>query len=73
VVSSDRAVADFAAARGAAVIESADFEARMAMAGAGEGAESPPEEGWTPTTRKKGPSRRLPKRQRRNRRKIRKL
>jgi hypothetical protein len=30
-------------------------------------------DGWTPTTKKKGPSRRLSKRQRKNKAKIRKL
>lgn len=75
VVSSDRAVADFAAGRGAAVIDSSDFEARLDLAAAGVSGDNqgPAESGWTPTTRKKGPSRRLSKRQRRNRQKIRKL
>ena len=75
VVSSDRAVADFAAGRGAAVIDSSDFEARLELAAAGVSGDgqSPPEEGWAPTTRKKGPSHRLSKRHRRNRRKIGKL
>ncbi|MGD8367597.1 MAG: NYN domain-containing protein [Desulfobacterales bacterium] len=75
VVSSDRGVSDFAAARGAAVIDSPAFEERIEIgrhAGQTEGGE-PPAAGWTPTTRKKGPSRRLPKRQRRNRRKLGKL
>jgi predicted RNA-binding protein with PIN domain len=75
VVSSDRAVADFAAARGAAVIDSPAFEERIEMAACVEqkGGDETPSDGWTPTTRKKGPRRRPPKRQRRNRRKLRKL
>ncbi len=75
VVSSDRGIVDFAAARGAAVIDSPAFEERVELAlhlGQKGGGEAPAE-GWTPTTRKKGPRRRLPKRQRRNRQKIRKL
>ncbi|MDH3797471.1 MAG: NYN domain-containing protein [Desulfobacterales bacterium] len=75
VVSSDREVADSAAANGAATISSQEFEAKIEMAAhfdspIGEAEES---QGWTPTTRKKGPSRRLPKKQRRNRMKIKKL
>jgi predicted RNA-binding protein with PIN domain len=75
VVSSDRAVADYAAGRGAAVIESPDFEERIDMAlHVGEkGGGDAPEAGWTPTTRKKGPRKRAPKRKRQNRRKLRKL
>jgi predicted RNA-binding protein with PIN domain len=75
VVSSDLGVTGFAAARGAAVIDSPAFEEKVEIgvhAGQPEGG-GPPAAGWTPTTRKKGPSRRPPKRQRRNRRKLRKL
>ena len=75
VVSSDREVADSAAANGAATISSQEFEAKIEMAAyfdspIGEAQDS---QGWTPTTKKKGPSRRLPKKQRRNRKKIKKL
>ena len=75
VVSSDREVADSAAASGAATISAQEFEAKIEMAAyfdspMGEDEDS---QGWTPTTRKKGPSRRLPKKQRRNRMKIKKL
>ncbi len=75
VVSSDREVADFAAVSGAATISSKEFETKMEMAA---DVDSPTEDGedsqgWIPTTRKKGPSRRLSKKQRRNRMKIKKL
>ena len=75
VVSSDREVADFSAASGAATISAQEFEAKIEMAAH---VDSPIDEdedsqGWTPTTKKKGPSRRLPKKQRRNRMKIKKL
>ena len=76
VVSSDREVMAAAESAGATVMDSPSFEEKVAMAsylalkGAGETIES---RGWVPTTRKKGPSRRPPKRQRRNRRKLRKL
>ena len=75
VVSSDREVADFSAARGAATIGAQEFETTIEMAAhsdspAGEGEDS---RGWIPTTRKKGPSRKLSKKQRRNRMKIKKL
>jgi hypothetical protein len=76
VVSSDREVTRYAASHTAAVIESPDFEARIMTAkhmldrGAPDEGDSP---GWKPTTRKKGPAKRLPKRKRRNRLKTRKL
>lgn len=69
VVSSDQAVARSAQACGAAVIESAEFEAHLAMADALEGGD-PDEEaphGRRVSTRKKGEGRRLPKRLRQNR------
>jgi predicted RNA-binding protein with PIN domain len=75
VVSSDREVADSATASGAATISAQEFEAKIEMAAyydspMGEDEDS---QGWTPTTRKKGPPRRLPKKMRRNRMKIKKL
>ena len=76
VVSSDREVMAAAEAAGATVMESAAFEHKIAMAGYlggkgdGEAAESG---GWLPTTRKKGPSRRLPKRKRKAKARIDKL
>jgi hypothetical protein len=69
VVSSDRAVVASAQSCGAAVIESAEFEARLAMASAME--DSDPAEEAPPQRRvstcKKGAGRRFPKRLRQNR------
>jgi predicted RNA-binding protein with PIN domain len=75
VVSSDLAVVRNAQACGAAVIESTEFEARMAMASALEAGE-PAEDNQQPrrvSTRKKGEGRRLPKRLRQNQRRTAKL
>lgn len=75
VVSSDNAVAGYAESRGAAAISAEAFAVKLALAG-----NDPPEEnipeaagGWQPTTRKKGPSHRPPKRQRRRNLKMEKL
>lgn len=75
VVSSDLAVARSAQACGAAVIESAEFEARMTMAGALEAGESTDEnpQDRRVSTRKKGEGRRLSKRLRQNQRRTAKL
>lgn len=77
VVSSDRAILEFASSRGAAVIESQAFEQKITMASylAEKGSSMADEEsgGWKPSTKKKGPSRRLSKKKRRNRIKTRKL
>lgn len=75
VVSSDLDIVNFAAAKGAATIGSSDFEKKITMAiyMDTEGVESSNNSGWVPTTKKKGPSKRLSKRKRRNRIKIRKL
>lgn len=75
VVSSDLDIVDFAATTGAATISSAEFEGKIAMAVYMEikGIESKDKGGWIPTTKKKGPSKRLSKRKRRNRIKINKL
>ena len=75
VVSSDMDIVNFAAAKGAATIRSSDFEEKIAMAVYMDtkGVEREDEGGWVPTTKKKGPSKRLSKRKRRNRIKIRKL
>ncbi|GAB6908088.1 conserved hypothetical protein [Desulfosarcina cetonica] len=76
VVSSDREVMDAAEAAGATVVTSAAFADRLAMASylAVKGAEeSDVSSGWVPTTRKKGPGRRLPKRKRKANRRIEKL
>jgi uncharacterized protein len=76
VVSSDHEIADYAVSHGAATISADEFEKRIMMArlmdikGATEDKAS---SGWTPTTKKTGPARRLPKRQRKMKRKISKL
>jgi hypothetical protein len=75
VVSSDREVRTAAEASGAASIGAADFEFRLL---ATTDDSSPAEaqaahSGWIPTTKKKGPARRQPRRARFNRKKIRKL
>jgi predicted RNA-binding protein with PIN domain len=76
VVSSDREVMTAAEAAGATVMGSPAFEDKIAMArymdlkGGGEAVES---RGWIPTTRKKGPSRRLSKRKRRMQARVNKL
>ncbi len=76
VVSSDREVMAAAESAGATVMDSAAFEDRISMArylaatGGGEAVDST---GWVPTTRKKGPSRRLPKRKRQARARVEKL
>ena len=75
VVSSDRDVIEYAAACGAATISAQQFEAKIEMAGHYDHHDDETEDnaGWKPTTKKKGPARRLSKRQRRNRIKIKKL
>lgn len=75
VVSSDRDVVDFAASQGAATISSPEFEEKITMAVYMDtkGIVDQTQDGWVPTTKKKGPSRRLSKRKRRNRVKIKKL
>ncbi len=75
VVSSDLDIVDFAAAKGSATISSSDFEEKIAMAVYMDtkGIEREDPGGWVPTTKKKGPRKRLSKRKRRNRIKIRKL
>jgi predicted RNA-binding protein with PIN domain len=76
VVSSDNDIVDYAQSMGSAVISALEFEQRLAMARimdqkGQEAAES--STGWQPTTKKKGPSRRLPKKQRRMSKRISKL
>ena len=75
VVSSDLDIMNFAAARGAATISSSEFEdkIRQAVYMKEKGVETNEDSGWVPTTKKKGPSKRLSKRKRRNKSKIRKL
>ena len=75
VVSSDRDVVNFAASQGAATISSPAFEEKITMSVFMDikGIVDQPRDGWVPTTKKKGPSRRLSKKKRRNRIKIKKL
>jgi predicted RNA-binding protein with PIN domain len=75
IVSSDLDIVNFAIAKGAATISSLDFEEKIAMAIYTDikGIEATDNGGWVPTTKKKGPSKRLSKKKRRNRIKIRKL
>ena len=67
VVTSDQDIVRYAESMGATTIGSVEFEDRLLMAqymdlkGADDDAET---DGWRPTTKKKGPSRRLTKRQR---------
>ncbi len=75
VVSSDREVVHSSEAFGAATISAESFENKLVLATEmGELSADPDEsEGWKPTTKKKGPRRRLSKRKRRNRNRIKKL
>jgi len=75
IVSSDRDIVDHAVSRGAATIRSREFETIMVNTPHQlSGHDSrPPEDGWVPTTKKKGPHRRLSKSARRSRLKIQKL
>jgi predicted RNA-binding protein with PIN domain len=76
VVSSDNDIIRYVESMGATAIGSQDFEERLIMArymdlkGADEDVQA---SGWQPTTKKKGPSRRLPKRQREKNKKLSKL
>lgn len=77
VVSSDKEIADFATMHGAVTMGSLEFENKMEMATqvnptpADLGQEDLP--GWTPTTKKRGPSHRPPKQKRKSRSRTRKL
>lgn len=76
VVSSDNDILAFAESVGAAVISSSEFEARITQALLMDTATPAAENddpGWQPTTKKKGPSRRLSKKKRKSRKKIQKL
>ena len=77
VVSSDREVADFSESQGAAAIGAVEFEEKMEMAAFMDLKGMPPEsgedDGWIPTTKKKGPSKRLPKKKRLNNKRLKKL
>jgi uncharacterized protein len=75
VVSSDLDIVNFSASQGAAIISSLEFEEKLTLAVNMDTKEIEEQarDGWVPTTKKKGPSRRLSKRKRRNRVKIKKL
>jgi uncharacterized protein len=68
VVSSDQDIARHAAAFGCGTMNSPVFEQKLMMAYETDSVEieEDGDGGWIPTTRKKGPSKRLPKRKRRN-------
>jgi predicted RNA-binding protein with PIN domain len=76
VVTSDREVLDYAENSGAATINSQNFEKKMVLAQycyvKGTDLEFESKE-WLPTTKKKGPARRLPRRKRQSKNKIDKL
>jgi len=75
VVSSDQDIVQSAAADGAATVSANDFENKLTMSYDIDGLQFDRDDynGWRPTTKKKGPRRRLSKRQRINSAKIRKL
>ncbi len=77
IVSSDREVTGFSESQGAASIGAREFEQKLEMAEymnmKGLSPESEVENGWTPTTRKKGPSKKPPKKKRKHQQKIDKL
>jgi predicted RNA-binding protein with PIN domain len=75
VVSSDLDIVRSATTSGAATIGAVDFVNKLTLAAHMDGIEPNRDDfdGWKPTTKKKGPSRRLSKRQRQNRAKISKL
>jgi len=76
VVSSDKDVVNFASAQGSSTISSTEFEEKMKMAAymnTKGSIKNEEESGWIPTTKKKGPSRRLSKKDRKSRIKIQKL
>jgi len=75
VVSSDLDIVRSANSSGAATISADDFESKLSLAAQMDGMEPGRDDyyGWKPTTKKKGPSRRRTKRQRKNNAKIRKL
>jgi predicted RNA-binding protein with PIN domain len=75
VVSSDLDIVRSVQAQGAATISATDFENKLTLAYCTGETEIDRDAytGWTPTTQKKGPRRRLSKKKRKNRAKIRKL
>jgi len=75
VVSSDQEIVHAAASWDAATISARDFESKLEISLYMNDAQFEGEDqaGWTPTTRKKGPRKRLSKKERHNRAKLRKL
>jgi uncharacterized protein len=77
VVSSDNDICNFCASAGAAVISAGEFEEKMDLAAMmdikGQAAESGNKNGWAATTKKKGEGKKLPKKARRNQKKLMKL
>ncbi|MGB5750029.1 MAG: NYN domain-containing protein [Desulfobacterales bacterium] len=75
VVSSDQDIIQSANSSGASTISSVDFENKLILSAHMDGMEPGRDDhdGWKPTTKKKGPSRRLTRRQRKNNAKICKL
>lgn len=75
IVSSDRDIVGFAMSQGAAIISSLHFADRIGQAAgiADDGFPGFEAEGWNASTKKKGPSRRLSKRERKNNMRTRKL
>jgi len=75
IVSSDRDIVVFAMSHGAAVISSLHFDEKIAQAAPAADDSFPAldAKSWNPSTKKKGPSRRLSKRERKNKIKTRKL
>ena len=75
VVSSDQDIVESAAASGAATVSADDFENKLKMTFNNDGLQFNRDDysGWRPTTKKKGPRRRLSRRQRVNSAKISKL
>jgi hypothetical protein len=71
VITDDRELADLSRQRGAEIIGSAQFgEKLMQVAYHGQGNSAGDDEGWDFTTKKKGPSRRLPKAKRRKKNRL---
>jgi len=74
VVTSDKEILDYVNSKGAASVSSEKFETMLSMAGHID--DNPDDEeyvGWVPTTKKKGPSRRFSKKDRKIRKKTKKL
>ncbi len=75
IVTSDRDIINQAESSGSASISSLHFEEKMIMAEYMDrkGVDEEDKPGWAPTTKKKGPGRRLPKKDRRSSSKLNKL